>query len=399
MSVRSGILFVCVFLVSSSQAQGISSDGREFFVGVMTPSFPGFWNFKSLEHSASLVIVGTQATTVRVSYVTGQDQEQGERSFSVGRNGALTVPLDLTMVQPSGPTEVPQYKCCHVIADAPVSVRFMSNGICWGTSYQALPVQCLGRKYVIFSYSDNPLAVGGAFSAENSAGQFMALAVCDGTQLTITPTVTTAAGKSGVTGGTPHPYVVNLDRGQCYLVNSLSQESTTDLTGSVIESNNPIAVFGGHQNAFTEGSAFTDASAGKGPESRNPMLQQLPPVEIFDTAGYFTIPNWEATGAIEGAGDELRVVTAPGPSSTVTLQLQQPLDMTTAPLSLQPVHITDVQVPTYASASNGKPFGLAICDQRRQVDPGPYPNASLSWVVPRSHWKTEYQYSTGVFPN
>lgn len=382
---RTTFVLVCLCLASHLFAQGIPSDGRDFYLGYVPPYFP--LGSKSATHVVTLNAVSTIACTVSVSYVSSTGEDIEGRDFQLVANIATSIPIDAMKLISDGNGEIPENKTIHVVSTAPITLTLNSAGPCRGGSYLALPIECLGRHYVVMTYNDNPAGIGGYDFFDKSVGEACIVAAYDATEVTITPTVQTAGGKSGVSNGVGSPFKVTLSRGQSYFFKSLGLESTSDLSGTIIDATRPVAVFSGHSNAITQASAFPSPDA---VEARNSLLQQLPPVECFDTTGYYTIPWFEAGGGGDGAGDEVRTYTAAIGGSNVTLQSPQPFDLSTNPLNLQTPSLPSVQVPTFAASTNGRPFAMAIYDQRRQAASGPYPSPNMCWVVPQRHWKTEY---------
>jgi hypothetical protein len=61
-------------------------------------------------------------------------------------------------------------------------------------------------------------------------------------------------------------YTITLNRGQTYQTHS--NPSPSDLTGTLITSDQPISVFGGHRANIPQGHTFCDH-----------LVEQLPPVE------------------------------------------------------------------------------------------------------------------------
>jgi hypothetical protein len=122
------------------------------------------------------------------------------------------------------------------------------------------------------------------------------VAESDGTAVTVSPTValTGGAGVSGTPAGTPATYMLN--RGQI-----LQFVQPAEFTGSAIQSNKPIGVFGGATCLSIDVSQFACDAA----------HQQLPPVKALGNdyvgvryrnrvAGMEESPPWRIVGAVNG---------------------------------------------------------------------------------------------------
>lgn len=225
---------------------------------VAAPATLGFY-------SATILISSYSDNTVTVSFfnrTTGV--EQIGSTYFVSARTAVQVPLPLAFVQMGDTGDVPEYAACHVTARRAINVEFFSTGACAGGSFLPLQTSVLGKKYVIASYNDNNGAGGivgggnyGPSAIETSEGFFEIIVPYDSTKVTITPTSTTMGGHVGIYGkhatGVPVPYTVTLRRGQCYLVKSGGSDATTDISGSIVESDKQIAVIAGQENAMLGG--------------------------------------------------------------------------------------------------------------------------------------------------
>src|SRR5207244_4345599 len=101
-------------------------------------------------------------------------------------------------------------------------------------------------------------AGSGVSTFENAGGECVIIATENQTLVTITPMTTTTGGHVGArtgngTTGTPHPYTIELERGQCYFLKSDGSDSESDISGSLIEATKPIALISGHENAHIGG--------------------------------------------------------------------------------------------------------------------------------------------------
>src|SRR5438128_839470 len=99
--------------------------------------------------------------------------------------------------------------------------------------------------------------------------------------------------------------ILSVSPGQCYLVKSASDDADDDISGSVVESNHPIAVIAGHENAALGG--VTNRAL----EGRDFMVEQMYPVDMWDSTGYVMIPLRDSQPAdidkFDGVGEDYRI--------------------------------------------------------------------------------------------
>ena len=116
----------------------------------------------------------------------------------------------------------------HVSSAAEVTVYGLNRARYTTDAFLGLPADILGTEYINLGYG-------------RSGSQFGIVATQANTTVTITPSVTTGSRIVGV------PYSIILNQGQTYQLRNTT--STGDLTGSIVQSDKPIAAFGGHQCA------------------------------------------------------------------------------------------------------------------------------------------------------
>ncbi|MDP4230443.1 MAG: T9SS type A sorting domain-containing protein [Bacteroidota bacterium] len=394
-----------LFAISRTQAQiqGIPSDGKDFYVGSVLPSYEKNQATSGRDfhgYFGQYVLISSYEgdNQVTISYFDGSGTEiLGQKNIISSRN-SVQIALDRTEMRMTEPGDIPEFHACHITAKKPISVQFFSTGANSGGSYLALPTPGLGKKYVIASYNDNPGI--GAFdslrSGEKAGGYFMVIAPFDHTHVTITPNGLTAGGHLGMhTGagatGVPHPYTVELRRGQCYWVKGDGSNSSNDLSGSTVTSDKPIAVLVGHEDAFL-------GSTGNGSmESRNFMIQQLIPAEDFDSTGYLAMPLLDAPGTNSsdpGFGENLRIFAFDSNSVAVRAKEAGSANSISLPvtaLQSPPKELHNVAVPTEFYSTDSRKFSVMLYDLRDQGGSNPpHPAECMMSIVPLSHWRTSF---------
>src|SRR5579864_9174961 len=121
----------------------------------------------------------------------------------------------------------------HVISDDEVAVYGISSKQYSTDAFMALPVDVLGTEYRTMNYTSS---VRG-----DTPGEFWVVGVQDSTNVTIFPKDVT---ENGTQPGTP--IKVLMYKGDVFLVQGVATNPMNDLTGSLIESDQPVAVLSGH---------------------------------------------------------------------------------------------------------------------------------------------------------
>lgn len=147
----------------------------------------------------------------------------------------------------------------HITAEKPISVYGLNRRHQTTDTYLGLPTKVLGKVYRIMSYTmSSPLLP-----------EFAVIATEDKTEVNITPSVATIGGRRA-----NEAFTIYLNKGDVYQVVGKSDFKPglkVDLTGSLISSNKPIAVFGGHQCAYVPSPPPVITAC-------NHLVEQIPPL-------------------------------------------------------------------------------------------------------------------------
>lgn len=213
------LTFLLSIFFNTVSGQAPDSKGKDFWL-----TFPGNYSPGAL----SFFISGDEATTGTVTAPgTGFTAP-----FTVTPGSVTTVTL------PTGTLELNlsdgiENKGIHIVAGKEVTVYGLNRYSATTDAYLALPTDILGTSYINLGYKNTNIV---------NSTQFGIVASQNATTVTITPTVTTGARAAGV------PYNIVLNQGQTYLLRN-TDAAPQDLSGTIITSNKPIAVFGGMQCA------------------------------------------------------------------------------------------------------------------------------------------------------
>ena len=254
-------VFFLLFAITASPASAQDSKGVDFWL-----TFPGNLGAGEL----SLFITGDTATSGTVS-ITGLSFTA---PFTVTPGTVTTVGLPSSAELQS--SDAIQDLGIHVTANAEVAVYGLNRVQFTTDAYLGLPTDALGTDYINLGYQNVDVV---------NATQFGIVATQDSTSVTITPTVTT----DGHTAGTP--YSINLNQGQTYLLRN-PDPAPADLSGTLIQSSKPIAVFGGHQCA----------NIPPGRVACDQLVEELPPATAWGL-NFVSMPLATRTG-----GDTFRVL-------------------------------------------------------------------------------------------
>lgn len=396
-------------LFSISFAQGVSSEGREFYLAYIHPPYndvaypatAGY--FRVYAYISSL-----EDNTVSVSYFDqASSLEQASNTYHIKARQTTQVTLDLTKMKTKQWCDgVPRFLSCHITSKKPITVQYFSSGANSGGSYLALPVSAWGRDYVVAAYRDNGPGDGamlggrGPSALDTAGGVFVVVAAYDSTKVTIVPTARTCDGHVGVkqglgSSGKPVPYTVTLHRGQCYTVKSSSASNHNgedDISASTVKSDKPVAVISGHEDAWIDGGDV----AGFNLEGRDFMIEQMIPVEYWDHTGYITIPFIDSpSNNGEGVGDLGRIYVSDKAAPVTVHAARNGVEFEKHPGTyLWPEDLNNSEFPVHFwTPDSTKKFSVVQYDIRNhstQRTTPPFPSPSMMSIVPRSRWKHSY---------
>lgn len=266
-------------------------------------------------------------------------------SVSPGVVTTVTVPSSAAVTVNDGVSN----RGVRVTSTVPISLYGLSRQSFTTDGFTAFPIDVLGLRYRVAAYG------GTSFSS-----QFAVVATADATTVTITPRSNAGSHAAGV------PYTVVLNRDQVYQL-----QTSTDLTGTLITSSAPVAVFSGHQCAFVPiGFSFCDH-----------LIEQMPPVGYWGNE-FSTVSLATRTGGdtfrILSDSDQTMVTIAGGTSETLMLQAGEFAERLLTNVN----RITSTKPILVVQYSNGGAFDGTVGD--------PF----MMLVAPDVRFRTSYTFTT-----
>ncbi len=173
----------------------------------------------------------------------------------LGYNNVVAIPAagTVTVLLPKNAdlgdaNDVIEKKGVHITASAPVAIHALSQVKYTSDGYTAIATEVLGTEYIVLGYGNVHSAV-----PELNGTQFAVVGTENATQVTIIPSEVTGSHDSGF------PYSIILQAGETYQLRN-TNDAPRDLTGTIIVSDKPIAVFAGHQvaNVRSHNAYFAD---------------------------------------------------------------------------------------------------------------------------------------------
>jgi adhesin/invasin len=222
-------LLLLALLSVASQAKAQGYRGRDFWVAF--PQNAILEGNKTL--SMSLVICAESRTVGDIS--NGQDSTHVH--FNVEAGAYIEVPLD-TMLEMRSSGQI-ERRSVHVIGDHDISLYVLTHRPASTDSYMAIPTPLLGTDYIVAGYHQ---LINGP---QGFATQCLIIATEDNTLVAVKLTADTRDGQpAGRTLSIP------MMRGETFQLQGVMVYSQNgDLTGTIISSNKPIAMFTGHKCA------------------------------------------------------------------------------------------------------------------------------------------------------
>lgn len=248
--------------------------GREFWL-----TFPGNYTPDPTNPPVlSLVLNGVSGTAVSISvpgigFIT---------NVSIPPSLSLTVPLPRA-AELGDLIDGITNRGIHVVASAPIGITAFNHARFTTDSYLALHTSVLGTSYIVMGFGNLHAGVPSL-----NGTQFAIVGTESNTVVLITPSVTTAGRSAGLA------YAITLQPGDTYQLRN-TNDAPADLSGTMVKSDKPIAVFGGHQGTSVPSSDVWFA---------NHLVEQLLPVNTWGSDFYV------APLATQTAGYTVRLLAA-----------------------------------------------------------------------------------------
>ncbi|MFI5264023.1 MAG: hypothetical protein ACHQM6_05875, partial [Candidatus Kapaibacterium sp.] len=156
----------------------------------------------------------------------------------------------------------------HITSTTPIICYGFSNKAFTADGFLALPRSNETTEYRILSYPNSTLV------GQEKPSEFAFASFDDNNTVTITPTSQT---RNGSPRGTPFQFILNVGEG--VQIQTLPTTPGSDLTGSIVKSTKPIAVYSGHSRTeVPSGYIYPD---GGGATSRDHIADAMPPVSTW----------------------------------------------------------------------------------------------------------------------
>ncbi len=301
-------IFILAIAAASSagvvRAQGMDSKGKDFWVTFMTNLGSEGENGVS---DMRLYVSSDRPTTVTITYTMTGDSRTinlpvANVSTEFNVNAEFGGFVELSMV--TNPSEEIQPKSLHVVADNEITLYGVDIRSKSADAYLGLPVDVLTGRYIVLAY---PNGFSGSFvgnGAYDTPSEFAVVATEDNTQVNITPTSTLTINQRPAA-----PYSVMLSRGEVYFGQAdVLPFNEQDVTGTQIDANKPVAVFGGNRR--------TSIPTRVG-NYRDHLIEQLPPLDGWGRGGLLT-PHFKVTPASTDTAVARIIAAFPGTDVTVT---------------------------------------------------------------------------------
>ncbi len=240
-----------------AQGQGLSTEGKDFWVGYMTN-----W-LQSLGNPVILELYISADDTVKGTVTMPRQSAFIPIDFTVYPNAVRRIMIPTGLAMASG-SNIIENKGIHVVTDKNVSVYAMNKRQYSADMTVVLPTYSLGNDYFVLSHWED----GNRNDNANSDSEFMIVAITDSTELEIIPSVTTKGGNPASV-----PFRVTLDRGQTYQI-----RATDDLTGSRITA---TALTGCRSFAVFSGNMYTQVGECDVKNGHDHLYAQMYPVNTL----------------------------------------------------------------------------------------------------------------------
>jgi len=284
------------------------TEGRRYVVAF--PQVWAEWTEKPMPVPMMLLISSKSKATVHITTPAdpGRNSNPGiDREVTLKPNEVAKIPIPIGYVNEA--SEIRKGHGILLTSDEPISVSTYQAWQGNGEMARHLPVEAWGKNYYTMNFYQDRYGTASS-GYKYRPGQILIIADADSTTVTYTPTMRTEGSTEVPATAKGASTTITLGRGETFLIKAGIDEQnnrqwSTDLSGTFIESNRPIAVVSGH----TKGSIMrypdvlppTGAFAAGAHFVRSNVHDVMLPVEMAGTE-FVTIPCMYTPTRVVGLG-------------------------------------------------------------------------------------------------
>jgi len=258
-------LFVLSLVLFSSNlyGQGLTNLGTDFWFGFMP-------NGTRPADYIRVYLASNTVNRVEVSVYGGASGGPAQTyRYDLAPNTTQTVTLDVGRAE-TRLNETPMYRAVHVSSTNPLACSALSEEYSSSDGFLALPTHALSKEYYTSNFNDDMTDT----LAIPLAGEFLIVAPYDNTDVQITSVGDTRPDSlsTKISHHAGIPWDFRLMKGQTFLVQSIATSKNSDISGTHILSNRPIALLSGHQACGIRGDITTGLA-------KSHLIEMLQPVD------------------------------------------------------------------------------------------------------------------------
>jgi hypothetical protein len=361
-------LAACCMMPVSANSQGLSSEGKEYWVGFMP-------NYITPAQAISIYVGTGTPNKIKVETYGDNGNIVSSQSITLAADQAYKFKMSVGLSE-TRDRETPVYRAIRITSTAPCVAYGYSDNSLTTDGYLALPLSGLGKEYYCVSYYDDAYSAG----IDHLGGEFLVVAPYDATEVTIKlpDNANTTTSDDGRTIGhtSNSTWKVTLNKGQTYLVQTTGWNyGVDDLTGAKITSNKPVGFLTGHQRAEIE---LEDGN------SKDHLIEMIPPTDRWGTE-YFMMPQL----ARPICGDYVRAISAEDNNQITVNGSARQLN------AGEWFEVSQQTVPTTIRSTNGKRFLVMdySYEQFHFGDPGPG-DPDITTMIPKEQFQNRIIFRT-----
>ena len=124
------LLSLAFVMPNNSTAQGTPSEGKDYYLGFLYPSFNRVVPAFSAGYFRIYALISSfQDNTAYVSYFNDDGTEQAAQPYKIQARKAIQIQLSPALLRMTDPgDQMKEFKSLHITAKKPINVQFFSTG-------------------------------------------------------------------------------------------------------------------------------------------------------------------------------------------------------------------------------------------------------------------------------